>query len=122
MACMGMIAAGIFIAAGSQISRAGAATVVLALGAGSLYIAQSAYFALSADWGKGSSGSLSGLMNMGAQAGSAITAITTPAIAAHYGWTVSWLTAAAFCVLGGALWIAINPHQSLAPAEPPRSS
>ena len=100
VACFGMIAAGIFIAAGSQISRAGAATVVLALGAGSLYIAQSAYFALSADWGKGSSGSLSGLMNMGAQAGSAITAITTPAIAAHYGWTVSWLTAAAFTSWG----------------------
>ena len=66
-----------------------------------------------------SSGSLSGLMNMGAQAGSAVTAVTTPAIAARYGWTAAYLTAAAFCVLGGMLWLLINPNCALKPREKP---
>jgi ACS family glucarate transporter-like MFS transporter len=117
VAAVGMVGAGIFMAAGSQVSTAAAASAILALGAGSLYLAQSSYFALSADFGKGSAGSLSGFMNMGAQAGSAVTAITTPAIAAHYSWTASFLTSAAFCVIGGALWLLINPNCSLNPNE-----
>jgi ACS family glucarate transporter-like MFS transporter len=118
VAALGMMGAGIFMAAGSQVSTAAAASAILALGAGSLYIAQSSYFALSADFGKGSAGSLSGFMNMGAQLGSAVTAITTPAIAAHYGWTASFLTSAAFCVIGSVLWLVINPDCSLTPSEP----
>ncbi len=97
------------MAAGSHLASVAATSIVLALGAGSLYIAQSSYFALSADFGKGSAGSLSGFMNMGAQAGSAVTAITTQAIAAHYGWTAAYLTSAVFCVAGGGLWLLINP-------------
>jgi ACS family glucarate transporter-like MFS transporter len=116
VAALGMVGAGLFMAAGSQVSTAAAASAVLALGAGSLYLAQSAYWALSADLGKGSAGSLSGFMNMGAQAGGALTAVSTPAIAFHYGWTASFLTSAAFCVLGGALWLAVNPNRSLTPS------
>ncbi len=119
VAAGGMICAGIFMAAGSQVSTAAAASAVLAAGAGSLYIAQSAYWALSADLGKGSSGSLSGFINMFAQAGGALTAVTTPAIAARYGWTASFLTSAAFCVLGGALWLVVNPNRSLTSSESP---
>jgi ACS family glucarate transporter-like MFS transporter len=121
VAAIGMMGAGIFMAAGSQVSTAGAASTVLAAGAGSLYLAQSAYWALSADLGKGSSGSLSGFINMFAQAGGAVTAITTPAIAAHYGWTASFLTSAAFCVLGGVLWLVVNPNRPLTPSEPQQS-
>ncbi|MGO8813208.1 MAG: MFS transporter [Terriglobia bacterium] len=113
VAAIGMIIAGFFMAAGSQVSTAAAASVVLAAGAGSLYIAQSGYWALSADLGKGSSGSLSGFINMFAQAGGALTAVTTPAIAAHFGWTASFLTSAAFCILGGALWLVVNPNRPL---------
>jgi len=116
VATIGMVGAGIFLAAGSQVSTAAAATAVLAAGAGSLYLSQSAYWALSADFGKGSSGTLSGLMNMGAQTGGAVTSITTQAIAAHYGWTAAFLTAAGFCALGGILWLLIDPDCSL-PAQ-----
>ena len=117
VAAFGMMIAGGFMAAGSQVSTAAAASAVLAAGAGSLYLAQSAYWALSADLGKGSSGSLSGFINMAAQAGGALTAVTTPAIAAHYGWTASFLTSAAFCVIGGALWLVVNPNRPLTPRE-----
>jgi ACS family glucarate transporter-like MFS transporter len=119
VAAGGMMGAGLLMAAASQVSSAAAATAILALGAGSLYIAQSAYFALSADMGKGSAGSLSGFMNMGAQMGGALTAMTTPAIAAAFGWTAAFLTSATFCVVGGALWLAINPNHTLSPCQQP---
>jgi ACS family glucarate transporter-like MFS transporter len=118
VAAFGLLGAGIFLTAAFQVSTAIAASVILAAGAGSLYLAQSAYWALSADFGKGSAGSLSGFMNMCCQLGIALTAITTPLIAAHYGWPASFLTAAAFCVLGGVLWLFINPSCSLTPSEP----
>ena len=108
-----MVGAGIFIAAALQVSTAAAASIILAAGAGSLYFAQSSYWALSADYGKGSAGSLSGFMNMVGQAGGAVAAITTPLLAAHFGWTVSFMTAAGLCVLGAALWLVINPDRSL---------
>jgi ACS family glucarate transporter-like MFS transporter len=115
VAAFGMIGAGICMAAGSHIASAALASALLAAGAGCLYIAQSAYWALSADLGKGSSGTLSGFINMAAQLGSAVTAITTPLIAAQYSWTASFLTSAAFCVAGGALWLVVNPNRSLSP-------
>jgi ACS family glucarate transporter-like MFS transporter len=118
VAAFGLAGAGIFLAAACQVATATAASVILAAGAGSLYLAQSAYWALSADFGKGSAGSLSGFMNMGCQLGIALTAITTPLIAARYGWPASFMTAAALCVLGAALWLVINPNCSLPPSEP----
>ncbi len=117
VAAFGLMGASLFLAVALQVSTATAASVILAAGAGSLYLAQSAYWALSADFGKGSAGSLSGFMNMGCQLGIALTAITTPLIAAHYGWPASFLTAAALCILGAALWLFINPNCSLAPSE-----
>jgi ACS family glucarate transporter-like MFS transporter len=117
VAAIGMVGAGLFIAAALHVSTAGAASIILAAGAGSLYLAQSAYWALSADYGKGSAGSLSGFMNMVGQAGGAVAAISTPLIAAHFGWTLSFLTAAGLCVLGAALWLVINPNRSLTSAE-----
>jgi len=49
------------------------------------------------------SGSVSGFMNMGAQPAARSTASLTPWIAAHYGWTASFLVAAALCGAGGLL-------------------
>jgi ACS family glucarate transporter-like MFS transporter len=118
VAAIGMVGSGIFLAAGLQVSTPAAASVILAAGAGSLYLSQSAYWALSADFGKGSAGSLSGFMNMGCQLGIAVTAITTPFIAKRYGWPASFMTAAGLCMLGAALWLVINPNRSLTPAQP----
>jgi cyanate permease len=56
-------------------------------------------------------------MNMGAQAGGALTAVSTPLIAAHFGWTASFLTSASLCFAGSILWLAINPDSTLSPGE-----
>ncbi|HME01151.1 MAG TPA: MFS transporter [Terriglobia bacterium] len=108
-----MLLAAAFLATGSQAKSAALASVVLAGGAGALYLSQSAYWSITADISGNSSGSVSGLMNMGGQIGGAVTASLTPAIAAAYGWTASFLVAAALCSLGGLAWLLVNPERSL---------
>ena len=78
--------------------------MVLAAGAGALYLSQSSFWSVSADIGGLSAGSVSGFMNMGGQIGGALTASLTPAIASHWGWTPSFLVAAALCAVGSLLW------------------
>jgi ACS family glucarate transporter-like MFS transporter len=118
VAALGLTGAAVFVAAGARAQSAAAASIMLAGGAGALYISQSAYWALSADLGGRSSGSLSGFMNMGGQIGGAVTAALTPALARHFGWTASFLTAASLCALGAAAWLVVDPNKSLVPREP----
>jgi ACS family glucarate transporter-like MFS transporter len=108
-----MVGAGIFIALGSQVQSARLASVVLAGGAGALYLSQSSFWSVTVDIAGASSGSVSGFMNMGNQIGAAITASLTPWIAVRFGWTTSFLVAAALCVLGAASWLLVNPSQQL---------
>jgi ACS family glucarate transporter-like MFS transporter len=112
-AVFAMIVAGIFIALGSQVQSARLASVVLAGGAGALYLSQSSFWSVTVDIAGVSSGSVSGFMNMGNQIGAAITASLTPWIAARFGWTTSFLVAAALCILGAASWLLVNPSQQL---------
>ena len=60
-----------------------------------------------------SSGLVSGLMNMGAQVGGAITASLTPAVAHWYGWTASFLVAVGLCFCGALSWLAVDPERQL---------
>jgi len=113
LAACAITVAGIFIALGSQVQSARLASVVLAGGAGALYLAQSSFWSVTADLAGTSSGSVSGFMNMGNQIGAAITASLTPWIAGRFGWTTSFLVAAALCILGAASWLLVDPSQRL---------
>jgi ACS family glucarate transporter-like MFS transporter len=105
--------AAVFLVLGSHAASARLASVVLAGGAGALYLAQSSFWSVAAGLAGSSSGSVSGFMNMGAQLGGMTTASLTPVIAAHFGWTASFLVAAGLCVLGALLWLAVNPANCL---------
>lgn len=105
--------AGIFIALGSQVRSARIASIVLAGGAGALYLSQSSFWSLTADLAGRSSGSVSGVMNTGNQIGAAITASLTPWIALHFGWTASFLVASVLCFLGAGCWLFVDPGKSL---------
>lgn len=118
LAACSICVAGIFIALGSQVQSARLASVVLAGGAGALYLAQSSFWSVTADVAGTSSGSVSGFMNMGNQIGAAITASLTPWIAARFGWTTSFLVAAALCILGAASWLLVDPSQQLTGLQP----
>lgn len=113
IAGLGMGLAGIFIAMGTQASDARLATIVLAGGAGALYLSTSSFWSVTADVGSYSAGTVSGVMNTGNQTAGAITASLTPFIAAHFGWTASFLTAAALCILGALAWVFVEPECAL---------
>jgi MFS transporter, ACS family, glucarate transporter len=113
LAAFAIAVAGIFIACGSQVQSARLASVVLAGGAGALYLSQSSFWSVTADIAGASSGSVSGFMNMGNQIGAALTASLTPWIAARFGWTTSFLVAAGLCVVGAASWLVVDPTRQL---------
>jgi MFS transporter, ACS family, glucarate transporter len=113
LAAFAIALAGVFIALGSHVNNARLASVVLAGGAGALYLSQSSFWSFTADIAGPSSGSVSGFMNMGSQVGAAITSSLTPWIAARFGWTASFLVAAALCVVGAAAWLVVDPQKYL---------
>ena len=114
IAVLAMAMTALFLLFGSRVASARLASVVLAGGAGALYLSQSSFWSVTADIGAASSGSVSGFMNMGAQLGGAVTASLTPAVAARYGWTASFYVAAVLAALGALAWLAVNPDRSLA--------
>ena len=91
------------------------ASIVLAGGAGALYLSQSSFWSVTADIASGSSGSVSGFMNMGNQFGGALTLVLTPFLAARFGWTTPFFVAAGLSVLGAAAWLLVDPERVLAP-------
>ena len=109
-----MMFACLCVAAATQVQSAALASLVLAGGAGSLYVAQSSYWTLSANIGRQSAGAVSGVMNMGAQIGGVITASTTPIVAESFGWTASFLVAAGVALAGGIAWLWVDPSHVLA--------
>lgn len=113
LAIVGLVIASIFIACGAYVQSARLASVILAGGAGAVYLSQSSFWSVTVDIGGASSGSISGFMNMGNQIGAAITASLTPWIAARYGWTASFLVAAGLCVVGALSWLVIDPVRTL---------
>jgi ACS family glucarate transporter-like MFS transporter len=98
---------------GSQAASARLASIVLAGGAGALYLAQSSYWSVTADISGPRAGSASGFMNMGAQFGGGLTAVLTPVLAQHLGWTYAFLVAATLSALGAVAWLAVDPSQTL---------
>jgi MFS transporter, ACS family, glucarate transporter len=116
IAVFGLLLTAVFLTFGSQVQSARLASVVLAGGAGALYLSQSSFWSVTADIAAGSSGSVSGFMNMGNQFGGALTASLTPAIASRFGWTASFCVAAGLSVLGAAAWLLVDPERVLAPA------
>jgi ACS family glucarate transporter-like MFS transporter len=113
LASVVMLGVGVFLVFGSQVESARLASVVLAGGAGALYLAQSSFWSVTADIAGRSSGSVSGFMNTGGQIGGAVTASLTPWIASRFGWTTSFLVAAALCGVGAAAWLLVDPARSL---------
>jgi ACS family glucarate transporter-like MFS transporter len=117
--CFALVLTAVLLAVGASAHSAVTASLVLAGGAGALYLSQSCYWSVTADFAGDFTGPASGAMNMGCQIGGAITASVTPLIAAHLGWIASFMTAAALAVLGGLAWLFVDPKARLERAEQP---
>jgi ACS family glucarate transporter-like MFS transporter len=103
----------VFLVVGSHVEGARAASLILAGGAGALYLSQSSFWAVSADIAGTRSGVVSGVMNMACQIGGAITASFTPWLAARFGWNAAFLFAAGLAMVGALLWLLVNPAATL---------
>jgi len=121
IAVLGFGLTAIFVALGSAPQDTRVASLVLAGGAGSLYLSQSSFWAVSADLGGKSSGSLSGFMNMANQIGGMITVSFTPFLAGRFGWNTGFHAAAAVATLGAIAWLLVNPEATLSPSSVIRS-
>jgi ACS family glucarate transporter-like MFS transporter len=103
----------VFLVLGSRVHSPQLAGVILAGGAGALYVSQSSFWSVSADIAGRSSGVFSSMVNMGAQIGGAVTASLTPWVAQRFGWTTSFAIAAALAVVGAGLWMTVHPERPL---------
>ncbi len=113
LAAVALVLTAGFLVLGSQVYSPQLAGLILAGGAGALYLAQSSFWSVSADIAGKDSGVFSSLVNMGGQVGGALTASLTPLIAAHFGWTTSFGVAAALAVIGAVCWLAVHPERPL---------
>ena len=109
----GMVLAAVFIACGAVMESPYPAIASLSLGAGWLYFSVGAYWSSTSDLSKIHAGSLSGLMNMGANIGGAISPTVTPWIAEQWGWSFSLSAAALIALTGGLMWMWIDPGKGL---------
>ena len=110
---IGMVLAGLAIALGGVVDSPFLAITSLSFGAGWLYFAVGSYWASTADLSKDHAGTLSGIMNTGANIGGAISPTLTPWLANQWGWPVSLGVAATVAIAGGLLWLCIKPGDGL---------
>jgi ACS family glucarate transporter-like MFS transporter len=103
----------VFLVLGSRAQSPQVAGVILAGGAGALYVSQSSFWSVSADIAGRSSGVFSSIVNMVGQIGGAVTASLTPWVAQRFGWTTSFAIAAALAVAGGVVWMTVHPERPL---------
>ena len=103
----------ILLLVGSRAQSAVSATAVLACGAGSLYLSQSCFWSVTADFAGEFSGVVSSTVNMSCQGGAAVTASLTPLLAAWFGWEASFLAATLLALLGATAWMVVNPRARL---------
>jgi ACS family glucarate transporter-like MFS transporter len=113
LAAISLAGSAVFLVAGSQVANPDAAGLLLAGGAGALYISQSSFWSVSADIAGRSSGVFSSVVNMGGQIGGAVTASLTPWIAQRFGWTSSFAAAAVLAVIGALSWLTVHPERPL---------
>jgi ACS family glucarate transporter-like MFS transporter len=109
----GMVLAGCAIALGGIVDSPLLAITSLSLGAGWLYFSVGAYWASTTDLSKAHAGTLSGVMNTGANIGGAISPTLTPWLAHQWGWPVSLGFAAIVATVGGLIWLRIKPGNGL---------
>lgn len=120
-----LLATAFFLLLGSQVHSPRLGGVILAAGAGVLYISQSSFWSVSIDIADTNSGVFSSIMNMGGQIGGAVTASLTPWIAQRYGWTTSFTVAAGLAIFSAFCWMTVHPERPLVlgpqPLERPES-
>ena len=106
----GMVLAALCIIIGANVEAPYVAIGFLSLGAGWLYFTVGPFWSSTTDLSKPYAGTLSGLMNTGANLGGTLSPTLTPWIADSFGWPVALGLAAAIAFIGGVCWFMIQPE------------
>ncbi|WP_420139864.1 MFS transporter [Sphingomonas sp.] len=115
VAIVSFILTGLFLMIGSTADNTVVAVVVLAAGAGAIYLSQSSFWSVTADIAGPHSGVVSGFMNMGCQIGGALTSSLTPWIAQQFGWMAAFFVGAGIVLAGVIAWAVVDPNRLLEP-------
>ncbi|WP_235181771.1 MFS transporter [Sphingobium indicum] len=110
---LSFVLTGLFLAGGSMVDNAPLAVLILAGGAGAIYLSQSSFWSVTADIAGPHSSVVSGFMNMGCQIGGALTSTLTPMIAAQFGWTAAFIAGSAVVLAGVLAWAVVDPNRLL---------
>ncbi|MBD0305360.1 MAG: MFS transporter [Nitrospiraceae bacterium] len=113
----GMLLASLSIILGAFTEVPWLAIVLLSLGAGWLYFTVGAYWASTVDLSKTHAGTLSGLMNTGANLGGSLSPTLTPWLAEQMGWPAALTAAAVIGFTGGLMWLKIRPGNGLSAGD-----
>lgn len=114
----GMVLSGLAIALGAWSPHPVLAVIFLSVGAGCLYFSVGAYWSSTIQLSNQHAGTLSGIMNTGANLGGSLSPTLTPWLADQIGWVGALGTAATIAIVGGLLWWRIDLERGLAPLEP----
>lgn len=109
----GMGLAALVIVLGAYSDSPRAAILWLSMGAGFLYFTVGAYWSCTSDLAPSHAGTLSGVMNTGANVGGSLSPVLTPWLAEQVGWPAALGVAALVAFIGGLMWINIQPGHGL---------
>ncbi len=104
---------GVILIVGGHAENAVTAALLLAAGAGAIYLGQSVYYAVAADLGGPYAGIVSGMVSMCGQIAGAITASLTPFLATRYGWEYAFYVAAGVTFVCIIPWLFVNPTRGI---------
>ncbi|HUL00746.1 MAG TPA: MFS transporter [Nitrospirota bacterium] len=113
VAITGLVLCTLFIFFGARVADPIPAIIMLSLGAGFLYFTSGVFWSSCTDIAKAQTGTVSGMMNMGANIGGTVSPIATPFIAKTYGWDAAIQVAALCAIVAAALWLFINTEKKI---------
>lgn len=113
----GMVLTALSIILGAAIEQPFIALALLSFGAGWLYFTIGAFWSSTVDLSKAHAGTLSGVMNTGANLGGTLSPTLTPWIADEFGWTTALGIAAVLAFIGALCWLGIRPADGLTRAK-----
>jgi ACS family glucarate transporter-like MFS transporter len=108
-----LLLGGVVLIVGGHAQNAVTAALLLAGGAGALYLGQAVYYAVAADLGGPYTGVISGLVSMYGQIAGAATATLTPFFASKYGWDFAFTVAAGVTFVCIIPWLFVNPKGAI---------
>ena len=108
-----LVLSGIILIIGGHARSPVTAALLLAAGAGAIYLGQAVYYAVAADLGGPYTGVISGMVSMCGQIAGAITATLTPYFATHYGWEYAFYVAAGVTFACTIPWLFVNPTRRI---------